>query len=438
MIRLAVNILIALVLGVCSLAQAQETGLIVKTPEAQPGYTLFSPIGSTVTYLIDINGNPVHTWESAYRPGMAVYLTPSGQLLRACSDSSGSFSSQGGSGGRVQLVEPDGTIAWDYPLADSTRLQHHDLEYLPNGNILMIVWELIPAEKALAMGRNPDLLPDGSLWPDKIIEVRPEGDSGGEIVWEWRAWDHLVQDSDPALPNYGRPAANPGRIDLNYTTVDGADWTHTNSVAYDPDLDRIILSVRNFNEIWIIDHSTTTAEAASSAGGDSGQGGDLLYRWGNPAAHGADGAQMLFGQHDAQWVPSGYPGQGRVLVFNNGTGRRYSSVDELSPPLNEEGGYDLGGTAYGPDGLSWTYQADPPESMFSRSVSGAERMANGNTLICVGESGELVEVNPGGEVVWRYVNPYSSGRGSNGGGNAVFKVRRYGPDYPGIRALGLD
>ena len=95
---------------------------------------------------------------------------------------------------------------------------------------------------------------------------------------------------------------------------------HTNSVAYNPELDQIMLSIHEFSEVWIIDHGTTTAEAASHSGGRRGKGGDLLYRWGNPRAYrtGSNVDQRLFAQHCAHWIPAGLPGAGHMLVFNNG------------------------------------------------------------------------------------------------------------------------
>ena len=225
------------------------------------------------------------------------------------------------------------------------------------------------AKEAKAAGCNPQIQGNSGLRPDCIIEVKPTGTTTGEIVWEWHVWDHLIQDHDPSKANYGDVAAHPQLIDLNYVAswveqlprkeLDklrslgylGSSgkghrgpkdplWTHTNSVAYHAELDQIVLSVRGFNEIWIIDHSTTTQEAASHRGGRSGKGGDLLYRWGNPQAYraGTDKDQQLFGQHDAHWIPPGLPGEGHVLLFNKGYRRpqgSYSSVDE--PVLREWG-----------------------------------------------------------------------------------------------------
>ena len=85
---------------------------------------------------------------------------------------------------------------------------------------------------------------------------------------------------------------------------------HTNAVAYNAELDQIMLSIHAFSEVWIIDHGTTTEEAASHSGGKRGKGGDLLYRWGNPRAYrtGTNVDQRLFAQHNAHWIPEGLPG----------------------------------------------------------------------------------------------------------------------------------
>ena len=265
----------------------------------------------------------------------------------------------------------------------------------------MIAWEQVSQAEAIAAGRDPNQLSDGQLWPDHIIEVQPTGSSGGNIVWEWSARDHLVQDYDVAQDNYGVVADSPQRIDVNYVSGrETADWNHINSIDYNAELDQILVSAHSFNEIWIIDHDTTTAEAAGSAG-------DLLYRWGNPEAYdkGTSIDRVFYGQHDAEWIEDGLPGAGNILVFNNGNtpaSRAYSSVDELAPPLETDGSYTLTDGEYGPSSLEWTYLADPTTDFFADHISGSQRLANGNTLITYGTGGRLFEVTSSGEVVWEY------------------------------------
>ncbi|MCB0714145.1 MAG: aryl-sulfate sulfotransferase [Ignavibacteriae bacterium] len=439
-------------------AQDRTVGLIFSKEGASNGYTLFAPMSSTTTYLIDGEGRTVRTWESQYRPGLSVYLLESGNLLRTANDRSNQggtvFGTTGGVGGLVQEFDWEGNLVWEYPYSSSTYRQHHDIERLPNGNVLMIAWEVKSSEEAIGAGRNPSLLPDNQLWPDHIIEVEPVGQSEGKIVWEWHAWDHLVQEYDPTKENYGVVSAHPELIDLNRVTANGsADWLHTNSIDYNPTLDQILLSLHNLNEIWIIDHSTTTEEAATHTGGKSGRGGDILYRWGNPANYGAGSAedQQLFSQHDAEWIAPDLPGAGHILTFNNGVRRpdgNYSSVDEIVPPYTPEGTYTrVEGTAYGPEEILWSYTASNPTDFYSSNISGAGRLPSGNTLICEGDNGRFFEVLPTGEIVWEYINPViASGpltQGSSipvgmGGGtaNTVFRADHYAPDYAGF--VGRD
>ncbi len=382
--------------------------------------SLFTPLGSTNTYLIDAAGLTIHTWESTYRPGNSVYLQVDGSIIRT--GSTGSSFDTGGKGGVVQEIAVDGGVLWEFDYSTSTYRQHHDIEILPSGNILMIAWELKTEVEAIAAGRDPSLLNDDELWPDHIIEVNPDTD---EIVWEWHVWDHLVQDYDPSVANYGVVGDHPELVDINFqgsgSPDGGADWLHTNSIDYNAALDQIALSVRGFGEIWIIDHSTTTAEAAGHSGGNRGKGGDLLYRWGNPQAYdaGTSADQQLFVQHDAQWIPDGYPGAGNFLIFNNGTGRsggNYSSVDEIVPPVDGDGNYSLlAGTAYAPSAPIWSYVAATPTDFYAQNISGAQRLSTGNTLICDGPNGYFFEVSTAGELVWEY--DYDPG--------AVFRVERY-------------
>ncbi len=211
-------------------------------------------------------------------------------------------------------------------------------------------------------------------------------------------------------------------IDLNYARRGMVDWLHVNGIDYHPKLDQIVLSVHHFSEIWIIDHSTTTAEAAGHRGGRSGKGGDLLYRWGNPVTYrmGTFRDQRLFAQHDARWIEPGQPGEGNIMIFNNGQRRAdgsYSSVDEITTPINPKGGYEKGADAFGPVKSAWSYTAPNKSDFFSTNISGAHRLSNGNTMICSGAPGILFEVTANGEKVWEYVNPFSrTGGGPRQGG----------------------
>ena len=174
------------------------------------------------------------------------------------------------------------------------------------------------------------------------------------------------------------------------------------------------MSSPNFDEIWIIDHSTTTEEARGHTGGRWGRGGDILYRWGNPATYrgGTKIDQRLFGQHNIHWIPKGLPGEGHLLVFNNGGGRdpeAHSSVDEFAPPIDNSGNYIRREHApFGPDAPLWSYTAPNKPDFHSWFISGAQRLPSGNTLINAGAVGVLFEVTPEQEIVWKFGNPISN------------------------------
>jgi hypothetical protein len=432
-------------------AQEQTVGLFENDSLSFNGYSLLAPSVSKQIFLLDNCGRVVHQWESDFFPGMVTYLLPDGNLLRACRIQNTTFFG-GGSGGRLELLDWDSNVIWSYQYSSSMHHQHHDLEFLPNGNILVLAWEFRSEVEALEAGRNPDVL-QNSVWPEQIVELKPVGTNGVEIVWIWRAWDHLVQDFDPTKENYGVVSAHPELIDLNFTGPSNLgssnpDWIHANSIAYNAELDQIIINSRNFQEFWVIDHSTTIAEAAAHEGGNSGKGGDLLYRWGNPRTYqrGDFDDQVFFVQHDAHWIPEGYPGAGNIMVFNNGLGRpdgNYSSVDVLKPPMDMDGQYIIDPEeAYGPDEFDWQYVANPPEDLFSSNISGAQRLPNGNTLICEGNQGTFIEVDEEGQQHWLYVSPISQGtsipQGQNPAQNSVFRMHRYGPDYPAFTGKILE
>ena len=185
---------------------------------------------------------------------------------------------------------------------------------------------------------------------------------------------HLIQSHDPAKANYGTPSAHPELIDAagNHLHLP-VFWNHMNAIDYDSAYDQILLSVRGNSEFWVIDHSTTTAQASGHTGGAHNKGGDLLYRWGNPICYGAGTVndEKLYQQHDAEWVNSACPGAGHITVFNNGVGQGYSTIDEIAPPVDTSGNYAYTtGTAYGPTGFYWTYTATPPSSLYAEDISG--------------------------------------------------------------------
>ncbi len=422
--------------------QTNTVGLLLNdTAKAFRGYTLFAPVRSNNTYLIDNDGKMLRSWKSAHLPGQAAMLLTDGSLLRTAMIQTGLEFNAGGVAGRVERFDWDGKLAWSFDHFSKNYCTHHDVEVLPNGNVLLIAWEKKTLGQAAAAGRNLSNAAYTEVWSEKVIEVQPTGANGGIIVWEWHIWDHLVQDFDPAQANYGVVSGHPELFDINFGNMQ-EDWLHINSVRYNPLRDEIILSVHSIHEVWVIDHSTTTQEAAGHAGGNRGKGGDLLYRWGNPLAYkmGKAADQKLYAQHDARWIDEGFPGAGNILIFNNGPKRPggvYSSIEEIAPPIAPDGSYErTANSAFGPELTAWTYKATPPVSFFALNISGATRLENGNTLICEGTDGKFFEVTSTGEIVWKYINPVGPDgpmtQGETPNRNIVFKVERYPPGYPGF------
>jgi hypothetical protein len=464
-------------------AGAPHLGLQVNEPRASGGYTLIAPLHSTETYLIDMQGRVVHAWHSQYTAGEDAYLLENGHLLRAAHlGDNEAFFTCASQGGRIQEFTWDGELVWDYKYHNAKRIRHHAILRLPNGNVLMNVWERKTAAEFIAAGLKPELAGSGDVLVDCLVEVQPSGKTGGKVVWEWHVWDHLIQDFDSIKAHYGDVAAHPELIDVNFAELvdvsiartggpvfanpgrlaglpqsesdaknDNAknptdetnralanlkgigyvgtssgpksagflpDWTHCNSVAYNAKLDQVMLSSREFSEIWIIDHSTTTSEAAAHRGGREGKGGDLLYRWGNPQAYRAGRAenQRLFKQHDAHWIADGLPGAGHMLVFNNGSRRPdgdYSSADEIVLPMNADGHYERTlGTSFGPEAAVWSYSTPNPATFYVGYTGGSQRLPNGDTLICTGVGGVVFEVTPDKRIVWRYTNPATATSGN--------------------------
>lgn len=399
------------------------------------GYFLFAPEYRKESYLVDHNGREVKVWRHNYWQVMGTYLMENGNLIRTSNRIPNTNFPFGGFTGRVEMYDWNENMIWEFEYSNQTVLLHHDIEVLPNGNILMIAWENKNSQEAIEAGVNPDLISSNKICPDHIIEVKPTYPSGGTIVWEWHMWDHLIQEYDESKNNYGDISEHPELININH--VNYSDIAHINSIDYNEEYDQILLSVRHYNEIWVIDHSTTTEEAAGHSGGRYGKGGDLLYRWGNSQTYdmGTSQDQQLFFQHDARWVEEGRPGEGNILVFNNGNGRTeelYSSVVEITPPRNEQGRFIReNSTVFGPQSPVWIFQTENKTDFYAKHLSGAQRLPNGNTLICHGEDGYFIEVNSENEIVWSYENTITASD-VNPISDDCFTVQYYPVDYAGI------
>ncbi|MEX1024988.1 MAG: aryl-sulfate sulfotransferase [Planctomycetota bacterium] len=482
--------LLLLTFAACS-SEAGEAAVLVAQPartnvsptSAFSGFTLVAPLDSRRVLLVDMAGEPVHHWDTASKPGVGVYLTERGTLLK-CQRALDhpTFQDAGGQGGSIQELAADGEVLWNFEWNKESGLQHHDIEELPNGNILFIAWDRTSRRVAIEAGRDPELLEGEEWWSCAVYEVRPTRPAGGEIVWSWHAMDHLIQDHDPKLPRYGKPSEHPERIDINgdrdpeppteaeeakiaaqmaaigyaggdddqeededdpetkerKARVKDADWMHTNAIAYNAALDQIVLSVRRYDEIWIIDHGLTTEEA-------KGPAGDLLYRWGNPYAYGMGKweERQLHGQHNVQWIPEGRMGAGNLICFDNGARpQEWSRAVEWWAPRDASGRYPRpAGQPWGPAEPEWIYEAPTPENFYSPFISGVQRQPNGTTLICSGASGHVFEVTPAGEVVWDWKSPFTITADEVPGDdlkkfpNALFRAERYAADHPGIVAL---
>jgi len=425
-------------------ADSTTVGLRYRDSLAWEGYTLFANNGGRAFYLVDNKGRTIHRWLVTDKTVGALYLLENGLVSQIGNLSNPNFLN----GGRVSLIDWDGNKTWSFDYSDSIHCQHHEAMWLPNGHVAMIAWELKSRDEAIAAGRDTTKLTAGKLWPDHIVEVDPATDS---IVWEWHIWDHLIQDFDSTKENYGVVGDHPELIDLNFVdqgSPSAADWIHANALDCDSVFDQILFCARDFNEVWVIDHSTTTEEAGGHTGGRYGKGGDLLYRWGNPRTYrrGDTADQILYHHHNSSWIPSGMSGAGNITVFDNGLlrpGSSYSTAVEFTPPVDSLGYYAQPGPGepYGPAGPAWQYIADPPTSFYSSQLGSVQRMPNGNTLICEGNSGRFFEVAPDTRIVWTYMNPVIDTlpkyQGTPPAQNAVHRSPRYPLDYAGLQGHDL-
>lgn len=462
-----VSVIVTIILCPKTPVAADRTvGLLSRDVRASEGYTLSRPFGTAAKnppmniFLLNNAGNPVYKWTTLrpVRDGDLTYLRENGQLI---------VSSDAG----FWALNPDGTLAWE--INDLPWERHHEALELSNNHFIGPGWTWKTKEEVDAAGRENTCTPGQvkCLQVDGVYEIWIKNPGCGddhvcqrdvdwEVVWEWHLWDHTTLD----------PVNHPELVDINYKDpvtgykLTGNPFPRINRVDYNPERDEILVSDTQLNEIWIIDHSTTTAEAASHSGGKSGKGGDILYRWGNPYAYGAGapwvsptdhGDQILSFQHFPTWITKGLPGAGNILIFNNGQDWGASSVVEITPPIDINGNYippSGPGQPYGPKTPTWRY--DLPLSYYSPIVSSAQRLPNGNTLINSGTAGGIpakkayfFEVTPAGETVWEYLYPRvgypaasnTVAQGATGPTASLnaYRAWRYPPDYPGLAFLDL-
>ena len=372
-------------------------------------FILVNDAGNNRAYIMDKEAKILHEWPLTNNLGNDAFLLPDGRLLASLETDDPKIT-LGGQGGKIQFVDADGTVLWNFDYSSEESETHHDVELLPNGNVLAMVWEKRTMQEAEAAGSTLGI----DVFPDALIEVNPTTD---EIVWEWHVWDHIIQEADDTKANFGVVADNPQLINVNYVPNERGDITHGNGISYDASKDLIYLSSNFFHEIWVIDHSTTTAEAAASSGGNFDKGGDLLYRFGNPEAYNnPEGTRLFFNNHYPNLLSG--TDAGKVLVFVNGAGFDQSTVYELELPAS----FNLLPNTDNEPTISWSF-TDP--ELFSDRVSGAVRLPNGNTMITEGDFG-LWEVSRFGEVLWKFEGP-----------GFYWRAYHYDKDAPEIKALGL-
>ena len=325
--------------------------------------------GNGEVYLIDMNGNVVHQWQMPNPPGLYGRLLDNGNLFYSGKvlDDLDRFPSWGRWKGGV-VSETDPHGQVLWEVRHPDH--HHDARKLFNGNVLLLCLTKLPQEMVpLIKGGIQGTEVDECIFADYLLEMTTDG----KVIWEWKGWEHLDPAQEFITPQDSR-----------------AEWTHGNTVAEMPD-GNFLVSFRNISTVAIVNRRT----------------GALDWKLGPP---------HINQQHDPQPLANG-----NILIFDNGTHRPdhpvpHSRVIEINPANNE---------------IVWKYQEQNLYYFFSPYISGAQRLPNGNTLICEGNFGRLFEVTSEGQLAWEYVNPHfivPPDSPNSAPSNSVFRAFRYTTD----------
>ncbi len=371
-------------------------------------YILVSDINSQGAYIINHDGDQLFSWKFDRDLGNDVNLLDDGSLV-VCLKADNAGITLGGYGGIMRKINVDQSIDWEvsYSSGDDY-MAHHDVEYLSNGNIIFPVWEKVTADEAAELGFSENY----DIFPEAIIEMNPLTE---EIVWEWHVTDHVIQNHDASKENFGVVVEHPNKVDINYNSSQtNGDLMHFNGLTLDETNDVLYITVNNYSEVWVLDHSTTTEEASTSTGGNYNLGGDLVYRYGNPLAYDNVGEVTLNNVHYPNLLTTG-----NMIVFANDIYDNQSEVVEykLNPPYQLNAGED------NEPEVVWSF-TDP--ELYTAGLGSGVRMSNGNTLIAEGRDGTLWEVSASGEVLWQ-----------NTDYNTTWRAYAFTVDAPAILALGL-
>ncbi len=326
---------------------------IYKSEKCYQSYTLYSSRQTEVANLIDMAGNIVHRW--SYPQGFTWHyaeLLPNGHLGAIIKETEKKVDGM--------LIELD----WEGNLVRRMDVPaHHDFERLSNGNTIVLCREYVV---------NDAVYP-GDVKSDYYVELTPDD----EVVWMWHIDEHALK-----LKKF---------VDVEFPRKN-RDWAHTNTIEVLPDnplskddprfrAGNVLFSARNVDTIGVIDKET----------------GEVVWAWGP-------------GVLDKQHMPTMLD-NGNILIYDNGTARRYTRIVELDPRTEE---------------IVWEYKADPPESFFSPTRGSNQRLPNGNTFIADSDNGRLFEVTPEGEIVWEFLNPDLTKAGKR---MPLYRSMRYSPEF---------